>query len=187
MIYCPKELILKNNKICILRNADLKDSEEMINFLKSTSAESPYMIRYYEEINISFEEEKKFLENKIKNPGEIILIAVVDNKIVASIGLNLLSPYLKFRHRREIGICVKKDYQNLGIASILMKEIISIAKNTNAEQIELEVSTENIAAINLYKKFGFKIYGERRNSYKFKDNTYNDMYLMILELKKRLQ
>lgn len=182
MIYYPKELKLKNNKICILRNADLNDSEKMIDFLKITSEESPYMIRYSEEINISVEDEKKFLENKIKSPDEIILLAIVDNKIAASIGLNLISPYLKFRHRKEIGICVKKDFQNLGIASVLMKEIISLAKNTNTEQIELEVSTENKIALKLYKKFGFKIYGERKNSYKFKDNSYNNMYLMILEL-----
>ena len=182
MIYYPKELKLKNNKICILRNADLNDSEKMIDFLKITSEESPYMIRYSEEINISVEDEKKFLENKIKSPDEIILLAIVDNKIAASIGLNLISPYLKFRHRKEIGICVKKDFQNLGIASVLMQEIISLAKNTNTEQIELEVSNENKIALKLYKKFGFKIYGERKNSYKFKDNSYNNMYLMILEL-----
>jgi ribosomal protein S18 acetylase RimI-like enzyme len=45
--------------------------------------------------------------------------------------------------------------------------------------VELEVASPNHKAIELYKKFGFKIYGTRENGFKFKDGTYCDEYLML--------
>ena len=68
------------------------------------------------------------------------------------------------------------------IGRTLLEEIIKFAEQAGYEQIELEVSGDNSRAINLYKKFGFKIYGTRDYSLKLKDGTYSPAHLMIKRL-----
>ena len=41
----------------------------------------------------------------------------------------------------------------------------------------------NTAAISLYKKLGFKVYGQRPNSFKLKSGAYSDELLMAMDLK----
>ena len=48
-----------------------------------------------------------------------------------------------------------KTYMGNGIASELMKMCISYSKSQNFNEINLEVSSKNTDALNLYKKYGF--------------------------------
>ena len=48
-----------------------------------------------------------------------------------------------------------KAYMGNGIASELMKMCISYSKSHNFNEINLEVSSKNTDALNLYKKYGF--------------------------------
>ena len=47
-----------------------------------------------------------------------------------------------------------------------MKHIINFCKVKNINIINLEVSSKNLTAIELYKTFGFKEVGLRKNYYK---------------------
>lgn len=51
----------------------------------------------------------------------------------------------------------KKEYRKLGIANQLIKNAFEKLKENNFKSVSLEVTTDNVPAINLYKKFGFKI------------------------------
>lgn len=71
-------------------------------------------------------------------------------------------------------IAVDKDYQKRKIASQLLTHLINSCKDLGVKKIYLEVSTKNIAAINLYTKFDFKIMGIRKNYYqKLGEDAYN--------------
>ena len=59
----------------------------------------------------------------------------------------------------------KKQYRGNGLSSILKKKLIECAKLNGCLSINLEVSSSNEVAINLYKKFGFKQVGIRSNYY----------------------
>ena len=62
-------------------------------------------------------------------------------------------------------IAVPKEFRRLGIARALLKEACSGAEKRNCEFITLEVRKSNTAAIELYKKEGYNIAGERKNFY----------------------
>lgn len=62
-------------------------------------------------------------------------------------------------HRAELGITVRKDYWGQGIGSLLMKELIKYAKENRIEILNLDVRSDNVNAIHLYEKFGFKHIG----------------------------
>lgn len=88
----------------------------------------------------------------------------------------------KLSHKGNIyGMYIKPKYRNNGIAKMLIKAIITHGKKKNCTQIHLTSVATNTAAINLYAKYGFKIYGIEPNAIKVEDKFY-DEYLMILKL-----
>ena len=88
---------------------------------------------------------------------------------------------LKMRHRGCLfSMYTKESYRNLGIAEALIKQIIDHAKN-RVIQLHLTVVTTNVAAIRLYGKNGFKIYGTEPRSLKINE-TFYDEHFMVLKL-----
>ena len=78
-----------------------------------------------------------------------------------------------------LDITVSKEIQSKGVGSLMLSTVIK--KNSEAAGIKyffLEVRTSNITAINLYKKFGFKIFMLRKNYYE--DNG-EDALCMVKE------
>ena len=65
-------------------------------------------------------------------------------------------------------VCVRKEYQNCGLATILLNDVINYAEKNNYLKIKLEVYLENIKAISLYKKLGFKIIEETDKNFTMK-------------------
>ena len=54
----------KSGKDIELRNAEVQDAEALINYLKVTNAETPYLICEPEEITLSLEQEKAIITIK---------------------------------------------------------------------------------------------------------------------------
>lgn len=82
------------------------------------------------------------------------------------------------RHCATIGIMVHANYQNQGIGRILMNALLDLADNyLKLVRIELEVYTDNQAAVHLYESLGFQIEGTRKFA-AIRNGNYADFYLM---------
>ena len=89
------------------------------------------------------------------NPFAKFLICIIDNTIVGYLY------YSDIYDRIEINqITVLNSYRRNGYASMLMDKLISFDK-----PISLEVKSDNVAAIDLYKKYGFKEVAVREGYY----------------------
>jgi len=62
-------------------------------------------------------------------------------------------------------IAVRQQYQRRGIGELLLISIIDLAKELKASIMTLEVRASNLAAQNLYSKYGFTQVGIRRGYY----------------------
>ena len=62
-------------------------------------------------------------------------------------------------------IATKKEFRNTGRASGILKIMEEKAKERNVTKLFLEVNENNAAALNLYKKAGFKAISRRANYY----------------------
>jgi ribosomal-protein-alanine N-acetyltransferase len=62
-------------------------------------------------------------------------------------------------------IAVDKSYRRHGIAASLMQEMMDELIDCGAERVSLEVRAHNIAAVKLYKRFGFVDIFVRKNYY----------------------
>ena len=69
MDHQEKTVLLKNGKPCLLRQAEESDAEMLVEYLKTTSGETPYMLREPEEVRISVEEEVEFIRKNREGTG----------------------------------------------------------------------------------------------------------------------
>ncbi len=183
MIFEPKEIMTKDGRRVVLRNARVEDSEVLIEYLKTTAGESRNLLNEPEEVTITLQKEEGFIAGKIEEERELMLIGeIIDEdgnaRHVGNCSLMSMGNKLRVRHRCGIAIALYKEFCGLGIGKQMMEEVLRVAKGCGYEQAELEVVTTNIPAIKMYESVGFEIYGERKNDMKYKDGTYADMYLM---------
>ena len=80
-------------------------------------------------------------------------------------------------HRGALGMGLLPDFRGKGLGSKLLKEVLDHAKKFGLEKVELHVYSTNIAAIQLYKKFGFEQEGLLKK-YRKLDGQYFDCVAM---------
>lgn len=117
--------------------------------------------------------ESSFL-NEAKNPLAQYVIAKSNEKIVGYAG------YWQVVDEGQItNIAVSKDYRRRGISYQMLERLIKKAREMKISVLSLEVRESNLPAINLYKKFEFKVVGTRKDYYK---NPTENAVLMDLDL-----
>jgi putative acetyltransferase len=110
-------------------------------------------------------------------PGTHSLVAEIDRRVVGQLSLHV-EQNPRRRHVGSIGMAVHDDFQGRGVGSALLTAILDLADRWLAlRRIELEVYTDNAAAIGLYEKFGFVREGQLRD-YAFRDGGYIDALFM---------
>ena len=109
---------------------------------------------------------ENILKSELQNPFSTYIMAKLGNKIVGFAGM------IDTIDQMEItNIVVKKDYRKNGIGNILLNRLISLAKENKKTEIILEVNENNISAIKLYEKNGFRKCGLRKRYYNNTDNA----------------
>ncbi|MGL4656755.1 MAG: GNAT family N-acetyltransferase [Sarcina sp.] len=143
--------------ICNIRKMD-----KVITNIMASKSESPQTIRF--RINAMSE-------------GESWYVAEFEDKVIGMVALNQY-PYPKKRHVGTIAIMVDENYHSKGVGKKLMERIIEIAdENVMIKRLELTVFEGNENAINLYKKFGFKIEGKREMSINIDDKYISEVFM----------
>ena len=166
----------------VLRNAEESDAAALIDYLKITTTETPYLIREPEEVTTTLEQEKSFIQRAKDAERELLLIAVIDGKHIGNCSLMNIGPYKRYGHRCGVAIALYQEFCGCGIGKVMMQTILDIAKSIGYEQAELEVISDNQKAIALYRNLGFEKYGTFPNNIKYSDGTYANADWMMKKL-----
>ena len=169
----------KTGKEIELRNAELKDAEALLNYLKVTNTESKYLICEPDEITMSLDDEKAFITRKTESENELLLLAFEDGTHIGNCSLMSVGTSTRYKHRCTIAIALYKAYCGRGIGRLMLETVLSEAKKLGYGQAELEVVTENLGALALYESVGFVECGVLPNSMKYRDGTTVDSYWMV--------
>ena len=172
----------KNGHTFTLRNAEVTDAEDLIEYLKKTAAETPYLMREPEEITLTAEQERAFIQSKIDDDRELMLVAVIDGRHAGNCSLMRAGGCRRYRHRCDVAIALYQAYWGKGIGKTMLKTVLAIAKDLGYEQAELEVIAGNDNAIAMYEKLGFQKYGVFPDNMKYSDGRYVDAYWMMKKL-----
>ncbi len=181
MLFHAKEIQLKNNTTALLRSPTEQDAKQMVEYLKTVCAETPFLVREPEEAEIPLEKERKFLQSIVDSHDDLMIACEIHGKIIGNCNLNRCNK-MRMRHRASVGVAILKEYWGLGIGTILFSELIRIAGELGIQQLELEVVGDNERAIHMYEKFGFTAVGEKPNAFCLKDGTRLTEISMIKEL-----
>jgi len=182
MKFEPIQVKDKFGRDVVLRSAETSDAAALIDYLRITTAETPYLIRNPDEVTITLEQEKRFIENTVNAERELMLVATIDGKHIGNCSIMSIAPYKRYAHRCGVAIALYKEYCGCGIGKRMMQTILDVAKNLGYEQAELEVISDNKGAIALYEKLGFEKFGTLPNNMKYSDGTYADADWMMKTL-----
>lgn len=117
-------------------------------------------------------------EERLKpQPGRRWLVACIDEQICGHLGL-VVEQNPRRSHVATFGIAVSAEFQGRGVASTLLKEMISLCDDwLRIDRIELSVFVDNAPAVALYRKFGFAVEGTAKG-YALRNGKYVDSYFM---------
>ena len=107
---------------------------------------------------------KEFNVKYSKNDYSKEYVYILNNEILGFI----IYEYIYDRIELDY-IYVDKEKRGIGIANILMNQMIGFAKENNIKNITLEVNKNNFSAISLYKKYGFIDVAVRKGYYNGED------------------
>lgn len=172
----------KKGRDVLLRSAEEKDAEALIDYMKITAAETPFLLREPDEISLTIEQEQAFIKAKKDSENELLLIAEAGGRHIGNASLMSAGGFKRYRHRCEIAIALYQEYCGLGIGKAMLEMVLDIAKKAGYEQAELEVIANNKPAIALYEKLGFQKYGTFPDNMKYADDSYADAYWMMKKL-----
>ncbi|MBQ6067651.1 MAG: GNAT family N-acetyltransferase [Clostridia bacterium] len=182
MDFSAKEIKLKDGRTCVLRPPTKEDAAALIEYLKATAGETPYLVSYPDEIGFTASEEEKILKERREDPRSVMMLAEVDGRLAGNGGFVGAGSRRKLRHRCEFCIALYRDFHRLGIGTALIVYLMELARQAGYEQMDLNVHEDNAAAIALYKKCGFIESGRLHNAVKLDDGSYRDYILMYKPL-----
>lgn len=102
--------------------------------------------------NFSSTWELELFKNELKNKNSYYIALKQDNIILGFAGI-----LKQYDEGHIMTINVDKNYRNLGIGSILLEKLITIAQKNKLKEVTLEVRVSNIQAQKLYKKYSFEV------------------------------
>lgn len=180
MIVKERRLQLGGHEL-LLRNAREEDAQRLIDYLKTTSGETRFLIREPDEVTMTQEDERRFIRRQNESERDVMVLAFYDGEFAGNASLMGMGPS-RYRHRAGVAIALYQAYTGLGIGRAMIEALLAIAKECGIEQVELEVVADNERAIALYKKLGFEVYGTMPRNMKYRDGTYADVYWMMKRL-----
>lgn len=103
---------------------------------------------------------KESFKKELINENARYLVAKLGGKIVGYVGI-----WLILDEGHITNVAVHNDYRGQKIGDKLVQSLVNLCKENNINSMTLEVRVSNIVAQNLYKKYGFKLAGIRKEYY----------------------
>jgi RimJ/RimL family protein N-acetyltransferase len=174
------EYKLTDGRVISIVTAQMKLLKQVTDFVNRLTDEDTYLT--FTGNHISPNDEKKYLIgllDEIWRKKNFHLWALIDNKVIAitSVRRGGTRDY----HVGDIGLMVDRDYRRLGLGKYLLKLIIDQAQKMGIKIVTLSCFSDNLPAISLYKKMGFRVFGKLPNGL-YRKNKYSDKIEMFKEI-----
>ena len=179
----PEETYTLNGKTILLRSAIDEDAQMLIDYLKTVSGETRFLLRDPDEINIPLERERAFIQKRNAAPEELMLLAFVDGEYAGNCSFEGLVGRRRSAHRADVAIALYQKYTGFGLGRLMLERLLRLVREKGYEQAELTVNAENARAMRLYERLGFRAVGRFPRASKYADGSYADEIFMVLDLR----
>ena len=168
-----KNVKLKDGTEIVLRQLKKKDRNRLTVFFKSLPKED----RIYLRVDVT---DKETIKKIIKSSklGESIRIIAVDKDNIVADGLLELEKRKWKKHFGEIRLLISKAYRRKGLGMLLARELYLLAISEKVEEIIVKMMKPQVAAINIFKRMGFKQEAILPDYVKDLEGTTRDLIIM---------
>lgn len=158
--FAPVEVTLRNGRRVRLREIRPDDRDEVRQAFARLSGES----RYLRFMSFLKELSPRMLEGTVNPPRgrELVLVAEID----APDGIDIVggARYIQGEGQAcEFAITVADDWQRVGLASRLMRELIAAAGARGLQRMEGFVLASNGSMLGLARRLGFRLHADPRD------------------------
>ena len=101
-----------------------------------------------------------FISELTRNKCARYRIILKDGRVIAYGGM-----WIMLDEAHVTNIAVHPEFRGIGLGSMLMEDMISVARESGVHAMTLEVRVNNTHAISLYKKYGFAEIAIRKGYY----------------------
>ena len=107
----------------------------------------------------SIEYAKKIYKKHKKDPNQIYVVGIVDNKIVSHLKISIIQTIYEKMNTYAIlnHVCVKEEYRRHKIATKMLDYAFDICKKNKCVNVELWSNNVRTAAHACYYNYGFKL------------------------------
>ena len=134
--------------------AQPEDAAALLDYLKIVGGETNNLSFGAEGVPLDLETEQNYLRMQAGSKDNAQYLAKVNDEIIGTVSLN--RKHTRMSHRGEFGISLKKAWWGCGAASALTETVLAFARENGFAQLNLEVRSDNVRAIRLYEKHGFR-------------------------------
>ncbi|MCO7723750.1 GNAT family N-acetyltransferase [Myroides odoratimimus] len=179
MLFTPITTSLKNNKQVTIRLASSNDAHALLDLIKQYLDNAEYIPITSNDFNKTVAEIEAWIEKLNSADNSIMLVAEHNGQLIGN--LDLTGQHRKtLQHTAVLGMGISLEWRNTGLGTALLNSAVKWAKRNNTlEILTLEVYTENIVGIALYRKQGFKEIGIIPNFIKDNDRYYDNMSMWM--------
>lgn len=175
----PERMTLRDGQELDVVSAESIDPASYLLFLQHIVNDSPMMGDLPGEGPQTVEEAAAVLHNIANSPTVLRIFCVKGMYVIGSADV-IFGDKEMVHHRATLAVCVRKDFQGMGIGRMMFERAISAARSMPyVTQLELSVFTINFKAINMYRSFGFHVVGETPRAALLPDGTMLSEYHMV--------
>ena len=148
-------IVIKSER-CSLRQLSINDDLERYLYWMQTPSNNPFILSAA--LSYDLNKLKNFI-NTCNNRSDVNLFGIFTNKDDVHIGNIKFDEINLLNKSATLGILIgDKDYRGKGFArEVIIVSVLWLQDNYDIETIKLGVDPENLSALNLYLKLGFKI------------------------------
>ena len=176
-----KFVTLQNGKRVMFRFLNEQDREELIRLFQDAP-----------------EEDLRFLKQDVKdtklvnfwvehiNYQKVLPLLAIDlegNNIIADATLHRGKHAAK--HIGEVRIFVSRPFRNLGVGSLMLEEMINLAKKEGLHWLKAEIIADHKKVVKAFRTRGFEIRATLEDYFIRKDGVTHDIILMLRPVVKR--
>uniref|UniRef100_A0A7C3Z092 GNAT family N-acetyltransferase n=1 Tax=Desulfobacca acetoxidans TaxID=60893 RepID=A0A7C3Z092_9BACT len=176
-----KFVTLQNGKRVMFRFLNEQDREELIRLFQEAPEED---IRFLKQDVKDIKLVSSWVD-RINYHKVLPLVAVnlEDNRLIADATLHRGKHAAK--HIGEVRIFVSRPFRNLGLGSLMLEEIINLAKKESLHWLKAEIIADHKKVVKAFRARGFEIRATLEDYFLRKDGVTHDVVLMLRPVQKR--
>jgi RimJ/RimL family protein N-acetyltransferase len=172
--------ILKDGTLVVLRPMTQDDRDKLMDFFNRVDKHDLMFLRSDVSDSRVIDDWVKHIDYRRVFP----LVAEVDDKIVGDATLHMRKVGWK-RHLGNVRVVVSKEFQNKGLATLLINELVELAGEFGLEKLVAEIHLQAPAAIAVFKKAGFAAKAVFEDLVKDPSGKKGDLVVMVCDVQGR--